>query len=52
MTDVDLKTIDATSAQPLYIQLAQMLSERIATGTYAVGELLPTEAELTDAYGV
>ena len=52
MTDVDLKTIDATSAQPLYIQLAQMLSERIATGTYTVGELLPTEAELTDAYGV
>ncbi len=52
MTDADLKTIDAAAAQPLYIQLAQMLSERIATGAYAVGGLLPTEAELTEAYGV
>ena len=44
--------IDADAAQPLYIQLAQKLSERIASGNYAVGELLPTEAELTETYGV
>ena len=52
MTDVADKLIDADAAQPLYIQLAQMLSGRIAAGTYAIGELLPTEAELTVTYSV
>ena len=52
MSDVDEKLIDADAAQPLYIQLARMLSAQIASGAYAIGELLPTEAELTESYGV
>ena len=52
MTDAADKLIDADAAQPLYIQMAQMLSERIASGAYGIGELLPTEAELTESYGV
>ncbi len=52
MADVETKLPQHDASQPLYIQLAQMLSERIASGTYAVGELLPTEAELGESYGV
>ncbi len=52
MNDADEKLIDGAAAQPLYIQLAQMLSERIASGAYSIGELLPTEAELTETYSV
>lgn len=40
------------STQPLYVQLAQSVAERIAQGEYAVGSLLPTEAELGAAFGV
>ena len=40
------------AAQPLYIQLARTLSDRIADGTYAIGALLPTEAELGETFGV
>lgn len=40
------------SSQPLYVQLAQKLAERIAAGEYAIGSLLPTEAELGSAFGV
>ncbi|MGN6463760.1 MAG: GntR family transcriptional regulator [Pseudolabrys sp.] len=40
------------SAQPRYLALAELLSEGIRSGQYAVGTLLPTEAELCDAYDV
>ncbi len=52
MTETALKRSDAENGQPLYVQLAQTLAERIASGSYAVGSLLPTEAELGDAFGV
>ena len=52
MSDVATRLTDGDHGQPLYIQLAQALSDRIATGEYAVGSLLPTEAELGLAYGV
>ena len=52
MSDVAGKLIDTDAAQPLYIRLALTLGTKIATGTYAIGELLPTEAELTESYGV
>jgi len=39
-------------AETRYAQVARDLSERIATGEYAVGGLLPTELELCDRYGV
>lgn len=44
--------VDTDGGQPLYVQLAHTLSERIAAGEYAVGELLPTEAELGVTFGV
>ncbi|MBU4609647.1 GntR family transcriptional regulator [Achromobacter sp. GG226] len=37
---------------PLYHRLYVILRERIVNGTYRVGETLPTEAELTETYGV
>ncbi len=52
MTDDLLKRAEGESHQPLYVQLAQTLSTKISTGGYAVGALLPTEAELGDAFGV
>lgn len=39
-------------AEPRYAQVARHLSSCIAAGDYAVGELLPTELELCDHYGV
>ncbi len=47
-----LQRAHSDSTQPLYVQLAQTLAERIAAGDYAVGALLPTEAELGSAFGV
>lgn len=52
MSDVETALIQPDASQPLYIQLAQMLRERISSGTYAVGQLLPTEAELGETFGV
>ena len=43
---------DGDGGQPLYIQLAQTLGERIANGEYAIGALLPTEADLGSKFGV
>lgn len=37
---------------PLYVQVKQALVERIQAGVYAVGEKLPTEAELAKEFGV
>lgn len=42
----------ADKGQPLYIRLAQSLGDGIASGRYSVGTLLPTEAELSEAFGV
>ncbi|MEZ5857166.1 MAG: GntR family transcriptional regulator [Hyphomicrobiaceae bacterium] len=47
-----MKRGDGDSGQPLYIQLAQTLGDAIAKGDYPVGSLLPTEAELGQAFGV
>lgn len=37
-------------AQPLYVQIAARLRERITNGDYPVGSLLPTEAELGETF--
>jgi GntR family transcriptional regulator len=37
---------------PLYYQLASLLREKIASGTFGVGDKIPTEAEMVEAYGV
>lgn len=52
MNHIDLKRTDRDSVQPLYVQLAQTIGQRIADGEFAVGALLPTEAELGGAFGV
>ena len=52
MNDTHIKTIEGDSGQPLYIQLAQSLGDRIASGDYAIGDLLPTEAEIGASFGV
>ncbi len=49
---VTLKRPEGDAAQPLYVQLAQTLGDRIASGTYPVGSLLPTEAELGETFAV
>lgn len=48
----DLKRSDGESGLPLYVQLAQTIGDRITSGAYPVGSLLPTEAELGLAFGV
>jgi len=47
-----LKRADGDGGLPLYVQLAQTIGERIASGAYPVGGLLPTEAELGVSFGV
>ncbi len=40
------------SGVPLYYQLATILRENIISGRYAIGDKMPTEAELVDQYAV
>jgi DNA-binding GntR family transcriptional regulator len=47
-----LKRLDGDGSPPLYVQLAQTIGERITSGEYPVGSLLPTEAELGLSFGV
>jgi GntR family transcriptional regulator len=41
---------DATDDGPLYSRIQRILQERIAEGVYAVGSLMPTEAELAKEF--
>lgn len=52
MPDIILKRDANGAGQPLYVRLAQALGKGIASGQYSVGALLPTEAELGEAFGV
>ncbi|MBS0241592.1 MAG: GntR family transcriptional regulator [Proteobacteria bacterium] len=47
-----LNRTEGEGGLPLYVQLAQTIGDRIAKGEYAVGSLLPTEAELGQSFGV
>lgn len=42
----------AQDSEPLYLALFNQLSRDITRGIYQIGELLPTEHELCDLYGV
>lgn len=44
--------IDKSSFVPPYYQLAQILEHQIKTGAYRPGEALPSEAELSEKYGL
>jgi DNA-binding GntR family transcriptional regulator len=45
-------TIEGNGSQPLYRQVANRIVENIASGTYPVGRLIPTEQEMSEEFGV
>ncbi len=45
-------TLDRNSPIPLYHQLKQILLEKMAQGEWKAGDLLPSEQELQDTYGL
>ena len=47
-----LRTIDRSSLEPPYAQVARGMRERIMNGEYRAGDRLPSEAELCALYGV
>ena len=47
-----LKRVPEHAAQPLYVQIAQVLGRSIESGHYPVGDLLPTEAVLGEKFRV
>jgi GntR family transcriptional regulator len=49
---LQLQTIDRTSYEPAYVQLANILLKAIASGQYQAGDQLPTEGELCTAHSV
>jgi GntR family transcriptional regulator len=46
------ETLNPDSAIPLYYQLKQIISAKIDNGYYAPGDMIPTEKELQEMYGV
>lgn len=52
MSALSHKRAAQDKGQPLYVRMAQSLGDGIASGRYTVGTLLPTEAELGEAFGV
>lgn len=44
--------IDSVSSQPLYLQIKNMIAQRIVDGDYLPHERLPSEAELIKVFGV
>ena len=49
---IDIFTIDSTSVIPLYHQIKQNLRELIENGVLLEGQLLPSERDLGEYYGV
>lgn len=47
-----LRSIDRSSFEPPYAQVARAMRERITNGEYRAGDRLPSEAELCASYGV
>jgi len=47
-----MTTIERESPIPLYYQLRQLLAERITTGEWQPGDMLPTEEQLQEQYGL
>ncbi|MEU1687928.1 winged helix-turn-helix domain-containing protein [Micromonospora sp. NPDC005707] len=45
-------TIDPRSHTPVYVQVADLLRERIESGELRPGAALPSEARLTQEYGI
>lgn len=49
---IPTRYIDQSSVIPFYYQLQEILKEEIEQGRWKSGELLPSESELTQTYGV
>lgn len=47
-----MKTVDRNSPVPLYYQVKQSLLEKLENGTWKPGDLVPSEQELQETYGV
>ena len=47
-----MKSIDRNSPVPLYYQVKQSLLENLENGTWKPGDLVPSEQELQETYGV
>jgi DNA-binding GntR family transcriptional regulator len=47
-----MKTIDKNSFEPVYIQIARIVSEQIADGTLRPGDQLPTEEQFCKQFSV
>ncbi|MFD8977190.1 MULTISPECIES: GntR family transcriptional regulator [unclassified Streptomyces] len=45
-------SLDPKSGRPLYLQLADVIAARIATGEYAPDRMIPTPARLAEEYGI
>jgi len=50
--EVTMKTLDRQSKLPLYQQLYEILSGDLARGVWRPGDMIPTETELTQRYGI
>lgn len=51
-TEEQKSLLDPMSARPLYVQLADAISEKIASGKLAPDRPIPSENHLADEYGV
>ncbi|MBY8341283.1 GntR family transcriptional regulator [Streptomyces spinosirectus] len=51
-TDQPKPTLDPMSARPLYVQLADVIAQKIASGELAPDRPIPSENHLADEYGV
>jgi GntR family transcriptional regulator len=47
-----MRRLDPSSGPPLYRQVADELRDAIRAGTLSPGQLLPTEANLADGFGI
>lgn len=47
-----IKTVRNESAEPMYVQIKEVLKQRILDGDYAVNEQLPSESEMMKVFGV
>jgi GntR family transcriptional regulator len=52
MTDMWNKPLQESSPLPLWFQIAERLREAIAAGTFAPGEVLPSESQINETFGV
>ena len=51
-TEASKPTLDPMSARPLYVQLADVIADKIASGELAPDRPIPSENHLADEYGV